>query len=86
MERVLIKFLLRIGRIKTSIFFRGHFNKKLYYRVNNTYNINKTLIKNNISAIIINSNTKNKIHYLVPVLLNNSPIKKRKLKALLTPK
>jgi len=57
------------------LFFRGYFNKKLYYRVNNVYNINKTLIKNNISTIIINSNIENEIYYLVLALLNNSFIK-----------
>jgi len=86
MERVLIEFLLGIGRIKASAFFRGYFNKELYYRVNNAYNIDKTLIKNNISIIMIDSDIENEIYYLVLALLNNSSTKKHKLEALLTPK
>ena len=61
------------------LFLKSYFNKGLYYRVNNAYNINKTLIKNDINTITINSNIENKIHYLVPALLNSSPTKKRKL-------
>jgi len=78
-ERVLIEFLLGIRRIEASAFFRGYFNKRLYYRVNNAYNINKTLIKNNISIIMIDSNTENEIYYLVLALLNNGFTKKYKL-------
>ena len=54
----------------------------LYYRINNTYNINKTLIKNIINTITINSNIENKIYYLVLALLNSSPTKIYKLEAL----
>jgi len=85
-ERALIEFLLGIGRIKASVFFRGYFNKKLYYKINNAYNINKTLIKNNNIIIIIDSDAENKIYYLMLALLNNNPTKKCKLKLLLTPK
>ena len=55
----------------------------MYYRVNNAYNINKTLIKNKINTIIINSDVKNKIYYLVLALSNNSPTKRYKLEVLL---
>ena len=65
------------------LFFRGYFNKGLYYKVNNTYNIDKTLIKNNINSIIIDFNIENEIYYLVLVLLNNSLTKKYKLEILL---
>jgi len=68
------------------LFLRGYFNKELYYKVNNAYNINKTLIKNDISTIMIDFNVENEIRYLVLALLNNSPTKKRKLEALLTPR
>ena len=68
------------------LFFRGYLNKELYYRVNDAYNIDETLIKNNIGIIIIDFNVKNEIRYPVPVLLNNSPTKKHKLEALLTPR
>ena len=53
----------------------------MYYRVNDIYSINKTLIKNDIDTITINSNIENKIHYLVLVLLNSNPTKKCKLEA-----
>ena len=68
------------------LFLRGYFNKKLYYKANDAYNINETLIKNNISTIIIDFNAENEIRHLVLALLNNSPTKKRKLEALLIPK
>ena len=54
-EKVLIELLLRIRRAKASTYFKGYFNKKLYYKVNNIYKINKTLIQNNINTVIINS-------------------------------
>ena len=44
-------------------FIRGCFNKGLYYRVNNTYSINETLIKIDINTITINSNIENKTYY-----------------------
>ena len=68
-----------MGVQKPALFFRGYLNKKLYCGANNAYNINETLIKNDINTIIIDFNTKNEIHHLVPVLLNNSPTKKYKL-------
>ena len=68
------------------LFLKDHLNKELYCKANNTYNINETLIKNDISTIIIDSNIDNEIHHLVLALLNNSPTKKRKLKALPTPR
>ena len=58
----------------------------MYYGVNNAYNINKTLIKNEIDTIIINSNIENEIYYLVLALLNSSPAKRYKLEVLLTPR
>ena len=83
MERAAIEFLLRIGVQKPALFFKSYFNKGLYYRVNNAYSINKTLIKNDIDIIMINFNIENKICYLAPALLNNSLIKRCKLKVLL---
>ena len=68
------------------LFLRSYFNKGLYHKVNNIYNINKTPIKNKINTITIKSNIKNEIHHLVLVLLNNSPTKRYKLEALPTPK
>ena len=84
-KRVAIEFLPGIGRIKaTAFFFRSYVNKGLYYKANNAYSINKTPIKNNIDTITINSNIENEIYYLVLALLNSSPTKRHKLKALLT--
>ena len=56
----------------------------MYYKVNNTYSINKTLIKNDINTIIIDSNIENEIHYLVLALSNSSPTKMYKLEVLPT--
>ena len=58
----------------------------MYYKANNTYNINKTPIKNDIDTITIDSNIENEIYYLVLALSNNSPTKKYKLEAILTPR
>ena len=76
--------LQELGVQKPALFLRSYLNKGLYYRVNNTYSINKTLIKNNINTIIIDSDVENEIYYLVLALLNSSPTKRHKLKALLT--
>ena len=82
-KRAAIELLPGISTQKPVLFFRSYFNKGLYYGVNNTYSINKTLIKNDINTITINFNVENKIHYLAPALLNNSLTKRRKLEALL---
>ena len=68
------------------LFLRSHINKGLYYKVNNTYSINKTPIKNNINTITINFNIENKIYYPALASSNNSPTKMYKLEALLIPK
>ena len=68
------------------LFLKGYFSKGLHYRVNNTYSINKTLIKNNINTITVGSDIENKIYYLPLALLNSSPTKKCKLEVLLVPK
>ena len=68
------------------LFLRSYFDKGLYCGVNNAYSINKTLIKNDIDTIMIDSNVENKIRHLAPVLLNSSPTKRCKLEALLIPR
>ena len=40
------------------LFFRGCLDKGLHYGINNVYNIDKTLIKNDINAVIIDFNGK----------------------------
>ena len=55
----------------------------MYYGANNIYSINKTLIKNKINTITINSNVENEIHYLVLALLNSSLIENCKMEVLL---
>ena len=86
MERAAIELLPKIGAQKPVLFLRSYFNKKLYCGVNDVYSINKTLIKNNINTITINSDVKNKINYLAPALSNSNPTKRHKLEALQTPK
>ena len=85
-ERAAAELLLGINIQKLVFFLRSYLNKGLYYKVNDAYSINKTLIKNNINTITINSDVKNKIYYLVLVLLNSSPTKRCKLEVLLIPK
>src|SRR6266702_3707827 len=63
------------------LFLKNYFDKGLHHGANDAYNINKTLIKNDIDIITIDSDIKSKIYYLVLVLLNNSLAKKHKLKA-----
>jgi len=64
-------------------FLKSYLNKRLYYKINNAYSIDKILIKNNINSIMIDFNIENEIRYLVLALLNNSLIKKCKLEVLL---
>ena len=70
-----------MGVQKPVLFFRSYLNKGLYCGVNNIYSINKTLIKNDINTITINSDIENKIRHPILALLNSSPTKMHKLEA-----
>ena len=86
MERAVIELLLRIGVQKPAFFFKNYFNKGLYCKVNNAYSIDKTLIKNDINTITIDSDVENEIYYLALALLNSSSTKRCKLEVLLIPR